>query len=143
MNGRKRFSWEETALRLAFDIANYRSEDPFVQVGACIIKRDYSFVLGYNGAPMGVNIDWTNRDLRRARVAHAETNACNFIKPNESILICVTALPCQECIKIIAQKRIPTVIYPTGAELENYNNDLTKELAKEFGINLKTLDFTP
>lgn len=37
--GRKRYSWEETALRLAFDIADYRSQDPYIQVGAVILKK--------------------------------------------------------------------------------------------------------
>ena len=41
-NGRNRLSWPETAMNLAFDIAKYRSEDPYVQVGAVIIKNDGS-----------------------------------------------------------------------------------------------------
>lgn len=36
---RPRLSWQQSALKLAFDIAKYRSEDPYVQVGAVAIKR--------------------------------------------------------------------------------------------------------
>ncbi|MDP2638625.1 MAG: hypothetical protein Q8P06_00420 [Candidatus Azambacteria bacterium] len=142
MNGRKRFSWEETALRLAFDIANYRSEDCYVQVGACIIKNDLSFVLAYNGPPIGVDIDWSDRDKRRPKILHAESNACSFVNRGEGRFIAVTALPCKECIKLIAQKQIFLVIYPKGSELSGYENELSKELAKEFKIQLKEIDFS-
>ena len=144
---RPRLSWEETALRLAYDIANYRSPDPYVTVGACAIKKDgNSIVLAYNGAPSGVEIDWTNRDERRKRVLHAESNLLNRILPNEVEFIAVTHLPCSECIKIIRQKNIHKVIY--CEELPNYDNALTKQLAKEFGIELTQLlvkhpDYTP
>jgi deoxycytidylate deaminase len=76
--GRNRLNWAQTAINLAYDIAKYRSEDPYVQVGACIIKKDKSMLLGYNGAPSGVDIDWANRDKRRARVLHAEANVLNY-----------------------------------------------------------------
>ena len=135
---RPRLSWELTALKLAFNIAEYRSPDPYVQVGACAIKKDgNSLVLGYNGALSGCEIDWSDRNERRKRVVHGEANVLNRILPNEVDLLAVTHLPCSECIKIIGQKNIKKVIY--SLELENYNNDLTKQLAKEFGIELKQI----
>lgn len=135
MNGRQRLSWEETCLRLAFDIANYRSEDPYVQVGACALKKDgNSFVLGYNGALPKIEIDWSNRDERRKRVIHAESNVLNRILPNEVEMLAITHLPCPECIKIIGQKGIKKVIY--AREMMTYPNDITKTLAQEFGIEL-------
>ncbi len=92
-NGRKRLSWEETALKLAFNIADYRSEDPYIQVGAVIIKHDNSIILGYNGAPPKVEVDWSNRDTRRDRVIHAEENALDNIKFGEAKIMAVTAMP--------------------------------------------------
>ena len=136
-NGRKRLSWEETALKLAFNIADYRSEDPHVTVGAVIIKHDNSLLLGYNGAPPGINIDWTNRDQRRDRVIHAEQNVLSEVKTGEVKILAVTHLPCKDCIKIIARKAIKKVIY--CFELENYDNDLVKKLASEFNIQLQRL----
>jgi len=133
--GRSRLSWEDTALKLAFDIAKYRSQDPYVQVGAVAIKNDGSVILGYNGSPSGINIDWSDRTERRKRVIHAEANVLNFVKPKEVKLLAVTHLPCCECIKIIAQKSIHRVIY--SEILANYNNELTFQLAKEFGITLE------
>ena len=133
-NGRKRLSWGQTAMKLAYNIAEYRSEDPYVQVGACIIKKDKSMLLGYNGAPSGVDIDWSNRDSRRIRVLHAEANVLNFVKPGEVELLACTHLPCIECLKVIAQKKITTVYF--CEYLDNYDSDATIEMAREFGINL-------
>ena len=137
-NGRDRLSWRKTAMNLAFDIAKYRSEDPYVQVGAVIIKKDGSMFLGYNGAPSGVSIDWSDRDSRRDRVLHAEANVLNFVKPNEVQLLACTHLPCKECIKLIAQKKVPKVYY--HSILEGYPPDLTFKLAKEFGVNIIKLE---
>jgi len=134
MNGRKRLSWEETALRLAFNIADYRSEDPYVQVGAVIIKYDNSIILGYNGAPPNQDIDWSNRDERRERVLHAEENALDNIKYGEAKIMAVTAMPCKSCVRKLAQKGVKVVYY--GKELEGYDNELAKKLAKEFNIKL-------
>lgn len=133
-NGRKRFTWEETALRLAFNIASYRCEDPYVQVGAVIIKHDNSIILGYNGAPPNINIDWSDRDARRERVIHAEENALDNIKYGEAKVFAVTALPCKICMKKLAQKGVKKVYY--YQELVGYDNNFAKQLANEFGIEL-------
>ena len=70
-----RLSWLEYGMQLA-KTASLRSEDPYVQVGCCILRPDNSIAsLGYNGAPPGVDIDWSDRDDRRKRVIHAATNA--------------------------------------------------------------------
>jgi dCMP deaminase len=134
MHGRKRLDWINTAINLAFDVAQYRSEDPYVQVGAVGIKTDKSLVLGYNGAPAGIEIDWSNRNARRPYVLHAEENVLNLIKPGEIDILAVTHLPCDRCIKLIAQKKIKTVYY--SKTLPNYNSELTIKMAKRFKIKL-------
>ena len=137
MSGRKRLDWPTTAITLAKTIAVARSEDPYVQVGAVAIKKDKSVILGYNGAPSGVNIDWSDRDSRRKRVIHAEANVLNYCKPGEVDYLAVTHMPCCECIKLIAQKGIKKVYY--SDELPNYDNNLTRQLAQEFGIVIEAL----
>ena len=134
MNGRTRLDWINTAIQLAHDIAHYRSEDPYVQVGACAIKHDSSIILGYNGAPSGVDIDWGNREERRKRVLHAESNVLNFVKPGEVKILAVTHLPCIECLKIIKQKKIDMVYF--SHMLNNYNPDEVHKIAFEYGIKL-------
>jgi dCMP deaminase len=58
----ERISWPQYAIELAKTAAK-RSEDPHIKVGACILGFNNQVLsLGYNGAPAGVNIDWTDRD---------------------------------------------------------------------------------
>jgi len=133
-NGRKRLDWPQTAINLAFAIAKTRSEDPYIQVGAVIIKHDSSMLLGYNGAPPGIDIDWSDRDSRRKYVLHAEANVLNYAKPKEVKLLACTHLPCKECMKLIALKSISTVYY--SKILHNYNPDETFKLAATFRVHL-------
>ena len=95
--------------------------------------------LGYNGAPSGVDIDWSDRNARRERVLHAEANVLNFVKPNEVELLACTHLPCKECLKMIAQKRVEKVYY--SEELKGYDSSLTFKLAEEFGINIIKVNY--
>lgn len=134
MNGRKRLSWEETAINLAFNIAEYRSEDPYAQVGACIIKKDNSILLGYNGAPKNMDLDWSNREERRKWVFHAESNVLNLVLPGEALFLAVTHLPCNDCMKVIKQKEISKVYY--SEEISHYNPDISKKIAEVYGIKL-------
>ena len=127
-----RISWSKYALELA-KVASQRSEDPFVKVGACALRKDNTVAgLGYNGAPAGVEIDWENRDDRRRRVIHAEVNALRYTKPGECKLIATTLLPCNECLKLISAYGIKAVIFD-----EIYQRDYSSlNLAKEFNIEL-------
>lgn len=80
-----RLTWAEYALAMA-DVARLRSEDPYVKVGACVLRHDHSVAgVGYNGAPPGVEIDWSDRDERRKRVIHAETNALRYVSPGKPV----------------------------------------------------------
>jgi deoxycytidylate deaminase len=134
-----RLTWEQTALNLAFDIAKYRSEDPYVKVGACIIKKDKSIVLGYNGAPKGMQMDWSNRDERRKWVFHAESNVLNRILPGEAELLAVTHIPCVDCLKVIKQKEIDTVYYSIRSE--QYSPAVVENMAGMFQIKLIQLNY--
>ena len=130
-----RISWEEYALQLA-ETGAARSEDPFERVGACVLREDFSVAgIGYNGAPSGVEIDWSDRDWRRIRVVHAEVNALRYIRPDEGFLLACTLMPCQDCMKLAAANGIKKVIFR-----EVYSKDGTAiSLAKEFGIGLEQL----
>lgn len=138
-HARERLSWAETGICLAYEIARCRSQDPYLIVGAFAKKHDGSVVLGYNGAPCGIDIDWSNRDERRKRVLHAESNTLNFCQPGEVEMLCVTHLPCSECIKVIAQKKIKKVYFSEFAA--GYDARLTIKLAGEFGIYIRQIPF--
>ena len=129
-----RADWYQTAMAIARAIT-IRSEDPYVKVGACILRRDHSVAsVGFNGAPPDVDIDWSNRELRRTKVIHAETNALRYIRPKEGWLIAVTLLPCPECLKNIASYQIPVVAY--GDVSPNYDSKTVFDLALEFNITM-------
>lgn len=135
---RLRSTWFQTAINLAFDIAEYRSEDPYTQVGACVIKKKgFEIGLGYNGPPGGQDINWRDRTSKNQRVIHAEENVLECIQIGEGRIIAVTHLPCANCIKSIARKQIPFVVYTIV--IPKYNPELTFELAKEFGIKMVQL----
>ena len=130
-----RISWEEYALRLA-ETGAARSEDPFERVGACVLREDYSVAgIGYNGAPSGIEIDWSDRDRRRERVVHAEVNALRYIRPDEGFLLACTLMPCQDCMRLAAANGVKRIIFR-----EVYSKDGSAvSLAKEFGIELEQL----
>lgn len=125
-------NWESYAMDLARTAAR-KSKDPWVKVGACILRHDNTIAaLGYNGFPARMAEDWSNRDERRRFVVHAEQNALRFIKPDEARLIACTLLPCNDCLKSIASYKIPVIVYD-----QLYAPDSsTVDLAAEFGIKL-------
>lgn len=128
----ERVTWEEYALALAL-VAASRSEDPYRKVGSCVLRHDKSVAgIGYNGAPPGINIDWTDRDDRRKRVIHAEVNALRYIRPDEGWLIAVTLLPCRSCLQMIASYGIKKIVYHDVYE----EDEVALQLAEEWGIEL-------
>lgn len=134
--GRERKSWSETAMVLAEQIADLRSQDPYLQVGACAIKQNGEFILGYNGSPAGVRVDWSDRDGRRKYMLHAEYNVMKRVQPEEVKILAVTHLPCANCMLNIADKKVFTVYYKGDHATDNYNYDERLDMAKFLKINL-------
>ena len=129
-------SWEQYALTLAY-AARLRSEDPYGQVGAVTLRHDHSTAsTGFNGAPPGINIDWSDRSKRRPYVIHAERNACNYIKPGECYLIASTLLPCPDCLKEISIKGIKEVVYSEVYTTDPAVTQQSYDTAKLYGIKL-------
>jgi dCMP deaminase len=127
-----RISWEEYALKLA-ETASLRSEDIYVQCGACILRHDNSVAgLGYNGSPPGYEIDWSDRDSRRPFVSHAERSALRYCKPGEGKLIAVTLSPCESCIMDIAMYGIKQVFFRDFYE----KGEKSFEIAHKFDIKM-------
>lgn len=124
--------WPVYALALA-KTASLRSEDPYVKVGAVVLRYDNSVAgVGYNGAPPKVDIDWSDRDERRKRVLHAEVNALRYCRPGECGMLVSTLLPCTNCMQVIASYGINQVYFE-----HIYERDINAiKLAEEFGIYL-------
>ena len=131
-----RLSWERYALGIA-DAASRRSEDPYVRVGACILRADHSVAsVGFNGSPSGISIDWSDRDARRPKVIHAESNALRYTRPGEGVLLATTMLSCLECVKLTASYGIKQIVFSEYYASDSYNEDATRALAEEFGVEL-------
>ncbi|HEY7824486.1 MAG TPA: deaminase [Acidimicrobiia bacterium] len=131
-------TWPQYALAIA-QAAATRSEDPWLKVGACVLRPDNSIAgVGYNGAPAGINIDWSNRDQRRAHVLHAELNALRYCTTSDTAdgLLAVTHLPCHECLKTIAAYRIHRVHYLYELDAATYDANHINQIADTFRIQL-------
>lgn len=134
----KKLTWPQYAMSLAVKAAEGRCEDPYLQVGACCLRHDNSVAsIGYNGAPPGIEIDWSSREQRRKRVLHAEQNALKYVRPGEVKLIAVTTIPCLSCLALIAAQGIKEVVYME--EWENGDPEVY-QIASEFNINLHKLE---
>lgn len=117
-----------------------RCEDPYVQVGACALNLDNSVAAtGYNGPPSDVEIDWTDRELRRKFIIHAEVNCLNRVLPGQCSILATTVMPCISCLQTIAAKKIFTVCYHKPVP-PTYNIDEILEVAAKFKINLRQVD---
>lgn len=131
-----RLSWDQYALNLASAAAS-RSEDPYHQVGCALLRPDHSVAsVGYNGAPSGVEIDWSDRDGRRAKVIHAEANALRFVRPGEVALMATTMMPCHACILLASAYGIPRVVYLQELDPAVYDSRTIRELANLCGIEI-------
>ena len=129
-------TWEQYALNIAETVAQ-KSKDPYVKVGAVLLRYDNSVAsVGYNGFPSGMIEDWSNRDERRKYVVHAEKNALRYVKPNECYLAACTLLPCNDCLKDLAAYGIKKLVFKNV-----YTFDFsTLDLANKFGIELIQLN---
>ena len=134
----KRIDWDSYALNLAL-AASKRSEDPYVQVGACALDFE-NRVLGvaYNGLAPGKNAPkdfWKDRDKRRPYMIHAEANLLSLFCRGECKTIACTLLPCSSCAAMIAGYGVEKVIYK-----DVYARDTSaKEIFKFYKIKLKRL----
>ena len=136
-----RIGWEEYALALA-DVAALRSEDPWLKVGAVVLRPDNSVAsIGYNGAPSGVSLPWEDRELRRPFVIHAEVNALRYATPTEikGGLVAVTHRPCQACIPLIASYGITKVVYGVSIDPRTYPEDLLDKVARQLNVDVRQI----
>lgn len=129
-------SWELYALALA-KTASSRSEDPWHKVGCALMRHDHTVAaLGYNGAPTGIEIDWSDRDARRIHVIHAEANALRYVHPSEIELLATTMMPCAQCILLAAAYRIGRVVYLEELDPKVYDIQAIMRTAAMCGIDL-------
>jgi len=136
-----RLSWPEYAMELA-KVAALRSEDQHTKVGAAILRANMTVLsAGYNGAPSGVQLDWSDRESRRRFVIHAEQNALRYATPETAAggLIAVSHHPCDQCVRLIASYGVREVYWDTPLDWQVYDKKDIEQVALTCGVNLRRL----
>ena len=138
----ERVSWETYFMNIAKEVAT-RSTCDRKYVGAVIVREKTILSTGYNGSIKGLpHCDEAGHEMvddHCIRTTHAEANAIvqaakNGVEINQSEIY-VTASPCYNCFKLIANAGIKTIYYG-----EFYREDRILEHAKEAGIELVSLE---
>ena len=110
-------------------VASARSEDPPAGRGLRPAQRSLRSRRRLQRRTPGVEIDWSNRDERRARVIHAEANAFRYLRP-QGYLLAATPFPVG-----VAFNSLPHGIENIYAD-EYEKDDMAHNLCAEFGIEL-------
>ena len=129
-------------MNIAREVAT-RSTCDRKHVGAVIVRDKTILSTGYNGSIKGLpHCDEAGHEMVEGhcvRTTHAEANAIVQAAKNgvkiDSAEIYVTASPCYNCFKLIANSGIKIIYYH-----EFYRDDRILERAKEVGITLVSLE---
>ena len=136
-----RVSWETYFMNIAREVAT-RSTCDRKHVGAVIVRDKTILSTGYNGSIKGLpHCDEAGHEMVEGhcvRTTHAEANAIVQSAKNgvkiDSAEIYVTASPCYNCFKLIANAGIKIIFYH-----EFYRDDRILKRSKEVGIKLVSL----
>ena len=137
-----RVSWKGYFMNIAREVAT-RSTCDRKHVGAVIVREKTILSTGYNGSIKGLphcdEVGCEMVDGHCVRTTHAEANAIvqaakNGIQINQSEIY-VTASPCYDCFKLIANAGINVIYYD-----EFYRDKRIIEKSKEIGIQLASLE---
>ena len=137
-----RVSWKDYFMNIAREVAT-RSTCNRKHVGAVIVREKTILSTGYNGSIKGLphcdEVGCEMIDGHCVRTTHAEANAIvqaakNGIQINQSEIY-VTASPCYDCFKLIANAGIKIIYYD-----EFYRDKRIIEKSKEIGIQLASLE---
>ncbi len=133
-----RVSWDRYFMNLAVQAAT-RSTCPRKSVGAVIVRDKAVLATGYNGSIRGLphctEVGCLLENEHCVRTVHAEANAILQAARHgvriEGAEIYVTASPCWDCFKVIANSGIRRVLYG-----EFYRDHRIHEFAAAAGIEL-------
>lgn len=141
---RTRSSWEEYFMKIAYQVST-RSTCERKMVGAVLVRDRMILSTGYNGSIRGLShCDEVGHMMENGhciRTVHAEANAIaqaarNGVNTNQSEVF-VTASPCWNCFKLIANAGVKKVVYG-----EFYRDDRIFEAAQQGGIEMKFIELS-
>jgi dCMP deaminase len=135
---KKRASWDEYFMNIAQQ-AGTRSTCDRKHVGAVIVRDKTILSTGYNGSIRGMphcdDVGHMMENDHCVATVHAEANAIIQAARNGTSIdkadIYITASPCWNCFKLIANSGIKRIFY-----LEFYRDERILSVAKEAGIEL-------
>ena len=141
-NNRKRVSWEQYFMNIAQEVAT-RSTCDRKYIGSVIVRDKTILSTGYNGSIRGLpHCDEAGHEMENGhciRTIHAEANAIVQAARNGVNIdggeIFVTASPCYNCFKMIANAGIRKIYFG-----EFYRDERIKKHADELGIELIHLE---
>ena len=133
-----RASWDEYFMNIGREVAS-RSTCPRKSVGAVIVRDKTILSTGYNGSVRGLpHCDEAGcllEDNHCVRTIHAEVNAIIQAAKNgtgiQSACIYITASPCWNCFKCIANAGLTRIVFG-----EFYRDDRIFEVAENLGMEL-------
>ncbi|MGO9480181.1 MAG: deoxycytidylate deaminase [Candidatus Kryptoniota bacterium] len=133
-----RANWSEYFMGIAAQVST-RSTCDRKHVGAVIVRDKVILSTGYNGSLRGApHCDDVGHDMENGhcvRTMHAEANAVAQAAKNgvniDNTEIFVTASPCLNCFKLIANSGITTIYYK-----EFYRDERINKYAQEAGVKL-------
>lgn len=140
-DGDKRAGWDEYFMAIASQVATRATCDR-KHVGAVIVRDRNILSTGYNGSiasrPHCDEIGHMMEAGHCVRTIHAEANAIIQAAKHGVAIdgadIYITASPCWQCFKKIANAGIQRIIYG-----EFYRDERIYEVAKDLGIELKKI----
>lgn len=135
---RPRASWDEYFMAIARQVAT-RSTCSRKHVGAVIVRDRMILATGYNGSIAGLehcdDVGHLMEDNHCVRTVHAEANAIVQAARSGTMLagagIYVTASPCFNCFKLIANAGIRRIAFG-----EFYRDDKIYDFSAALGIEL-------
>ena len=137
-----RVSWEKYFMNIAIEVAT-RSTCDRKNVGAVIVREKTILSTGYNGSIKGLphcdEVGCEMIDGHCVRTTHAEANAIVQAAKNgvriDRAEIYVTASPCYNCFKFIANAGIKKIYYN-----EFYRDERILDHAEKANIQLLKID---
>jgi len=138
---RPRASWDEYFMNIAHEVAS-RSTCERKFVGAVIVRDKTILSTGYNGSIRGLphcdEVGHMMEDDHCVRTIHAEMNAIIQAAKNGTAIaggtMYVTASPCWNCFKAIANAGIVRIVFG-----EFYRDERVFETSRTLGIELVDL----
>ncbi|HEV8244654.1 MAG TPA: cytidine/deoxycytidylate deaminase family protein [Polyangiaceae bacterium] len=138
---RRRASWDEYFMAIGREVAT-RSTCDRKHVGAVIVRDKMILATGYNGSIRGLghcdDEGHMMEDGHCVRTVHAEANALVQAARNGMRVdagdIYVTASPCFNCYKLIANSGLKRIVFG-----EFYRDERIFELSEKLGIKLEHL----